>query len=90
MNNTIDIIKTYDLYKKDTDILTGDTEDMQRLKDIIFEGLNETERRIILLYAELGTQRKVAEALGVSLFVINREIRRIREEIKDSYDKRNS
>ena len=67
-------------YKPDTSIWRIDDNKMHRLKNVI-QDLNEIDRRIILLYAETGSQREVAKALGVSVATTNGIIKRIREEI---------
>lgn len=68
-------------YQPDTDIFSDEDERVSKLKDIIFNRLTEIDRRVILLYAELQSQRKVAKILGVSASTVNILIRRIRKEI---------
>lgn len=73
--------RIFEEYKPDTDIFTKDDELIGKLKDIIFNRLSEIDRRVILLYAEMHSQRKVARLLGVSPSTVNILIRRIRKEI---------
>lgn len=68
-------------YQPDNDIFSEEPEVVAKLKDVIFNRLSEIDRRVILLYAELQSQRKVAKLLGVSASTVNILIRRIRKEI---------
>ena len=68
-------------YQPDNDIFSEEDEVVAKLKDVIFNRLSEIDRRVILLYAELQSQRKVAKLLGVSASTVNILIRRIRKEI---------
>lgn len=70
-------------YAPATDIMTDEDESMTKLKMIVYSGLTTAERNTILLYSELGTQRKLGHALGVSPSTANHEISRIRKKIKD-------
>ncbi len=56
---------------------------LNRIKHIIFEELSETDKRVLLLYAELQSQREVGRKLGVSASTVNILIRKIRKEIMD-------
>lgn len=69
-------------YEPNDDIMCEDDESMNKLKHIIFDRLPEVDKRVILLYAELQSQRKVAEKLGVSPSTAYILISRIRNEIK--------
>ena len=78
MKNLNKILKDYE---PDTDIFSDEDEVVAKLKDIIFNRLSEIDRRVIILYAEEQSQRKVAKILGVSASTVNILIRRIRKEI---------
>lgn len=58
------------------------------LKEVIFQDLTEIDRRIILLYAELGSQRKMGKLMGLSPASINKIIKQIREKIYEYMDER--
>lgn len=77
-------------YLPDDDIMSEEDFRVNALKHIIYERLSETDKRVILLYAELGSQREVGRKLGVSASTVNILIKRIREDIlkyfKNQYD----
>ena len=68
-------------YLPDDDIMSEEEFRVNALKHIIYERLSETDKRVILLYAELGSQREVGRKLGVSASTVNILIKRIREDI---------
>lgn len=57
---------------------------MTRLKKAVWN-LDEVEKRCLILYAELGSQREVAKRLKVSPATVNHLIKKIRDEIKEYY-----
>lgn len=63
-----------------------DDEYFYNLKDII-NNLPETDRAILILYADLQSMDKVAERLGVSKSTIYVNIKRIREQINEEMKK---
>lgn len=63
------------------DIFNEDTALLSVVKGIIFNDLSEAERRVLLLYSELGTQRDVAKELNVSASSINIYLKKIRAKI---------
>lgn len=77
----IDIDKILEEYKPDNSIFTEEDEHINKLKNIIYS-LTEPEKRIILLYAELGTFRKLGKELGVSTSSAYLKIKDIRNKIK--------
>lgn len=81
--NEVDITEIEQDYYPYFDIFTEEQNKTYRLKYIVANQLSEVERRIILLYAELGSQREVAAKLGVSLATINIYITAIRKKIKE-------
>lgn len=72
-----------DMYKPSDDIFCEDSEKFRRLKHLIYNKLSETERRIILAYTELGNLRDTAKLFRVSTTTIYKEIKKIREKIKN-------
>ena len=81
--DTLQIKDILDEYKEDTDIFTEEPERIKKIKNIIWNLLTETERRIILLYAERGSMRKVAKELRCSASTVYIEIAKIRTKIKE-------
>lgn len=81
--NDIDIDDIKSEYEPVYDIFTNERDITYRIKRIIHNDLTETERRIILLYADQMSQRKVANALGVSTSLANIKINEIRMKIID-------
>lgn len=73
-------------YLPDDDLFSSEDARMNALKHIIYEKLSETDKRVILLYAELGSQREVGRKLGVSASTVNILIKRIRNEILKHLD----
>lgn len=76
MVNLKEIFEEYSL----EDTLVFDDQD--NLKYIVWNILDETERRVILLYAELGNMRDVAKEMKVSASTICIYINKIRNKIK--------
>ena len=72
-------------YKPDPTIWRQDTPRVHLLKKIVFEKLDQADRTLILIYAELRSTRKMAEKFQVSQMTIQRQITRIRKIIKDEY-----
>lgn len=81
----LNIKKVIEEYQPDCDIFSQEDESVAKLKDIIFNRLSEIDKRVILLYAEVQSQRKVAKILGVSPGTVNKLIKRIREDILKWY-----
>lgn len=77
-------------YLPDDDIMSEEEFRVNAIKHIIYDKLSETDKRVILLYAELGSQREVGRKLGVSASTVNILIKRIRKDIlkyfKNQYD----
>lgn len=83
----IDIQTIEEDYEPVFDIFSEEDEKIYRLKWIIKNVLTEPERRIILLYSELQSQRKTAVALDCSVPTLIKKIRRIKAKIKDELKK---
>lgn len=58
------------------------------LKTVIFEDLTEVERRVILLYVELQSQRKLGKLMGLSAATVNKILKDIKKKIYDNLDRR--
>lgn len=84
----MDLNKLYDEYAIDKDVFNEESQKVKVLKDIIFNNLNELDKRIILLYAEEGSMRRVAKHLGVSVATAYHTISRIRDKILEEYGSR--
>lgn len=82
--NKIDIKALEEEYKPNGSIWNEDDGKIHRLKTIVRD-LEETDKRIILLYAELQSQRKVAKLLGISTSLVNIKVNEIRRKILDEY-----
>lgn len=68
-------------YQPIEDCTMEDGDLMVYLKEILYTKLHQYERNIILLYAELKSQREVAKQLCVSPATANIKIRQIRNKI---------
>ena len=69
-------------YAASGDIMDGD-DLMASLKTAV-AGLPQTDRVVMLLYADCGSYRELGRLLGVSHMTVRREIQRIRREILDN------
>ena len=81
----MDSFNIYDVERKYApidDVLSEDDINVHRLKKIVYTRLNETDRRIILAYAEIGNIRDTARLFRVSPTTIWLRIQGIRNEIK--------
>lgn len=76
----------YSDYLPDDSVFSEETEEINHLKHIIFDKLTESERRIIILYTELQSVRKVAKLLFISPSSAWNEISRIKKKILQIYD----
>lgn len=63
------------------DVFSDEPDIVSDVKDIVYHKLDEVDKRCILLYAELGTYRKLAKELGVSVSSAFFKIRDIRGKI---------
>lgn len=72
------------------DIFTDEPNLTYQIKRIIFEELDITERRIILLYADKGSMRETGKALGISTSKTHQLIQSIREKIKSKLNEHNN
>lgn len=78
---SLDIYSLEDEYKPSNDIFDEDDILYKKLKKIIQDTLDDTERRILITYAELGNYRDTAKVFSVSTTTIFNKIRDIRIKI---------
>lgn len=78
---SFNIYEVLDEYKPYDDIFCEDDITISKIKKIIQNDLNETERRIILSYAELGNLRDTAALFKVSTTTIWNQIKQIKIKI---------
>lgn len=85
-SNKIDtkwIYQIEDKYKPSDDIFCEDDILYYSLKKALQETLNETERRIIISYAELGNIKDTAKLFKVSPTTIWKQIKTIQRKVKE-------
>lgn len=68
-------------YKPTDDIFNQEDELINNLKHIIYLKLNEVDKRIILMYAELKSLRKLGMELGISVSSAWIKVNEIRDKI---------
>lgn len=85
-NEPINIKEILDEYKPDNDIFTDEDYKLNKLKNIVYNNLNEVDRRIILMYAESGSLRQLGKELGVCASTALNKINEIRKKIYDKYN----
>lgn len=78
---SFNIYDVLDEYKPSDDIFCEDDITIIKIKKIIQNDLNETERRIILSYAEIGNIRDTAKLFKVSPSTIWNKIKQIKIKI---------
>lgn len=72
-------------YAPDNTIFSKETPEINKIKNIIYNDLDEVDRRIIILYAELGSLRALGKELGVSASSAWLKIKSIKQKITDIY-----
>lgn len=70
-----------EIYKPDDSIFSEELSSVHKLKHIIYTRLKESDKRIILLYAEYGSVRQVAKMLHISLSTMYAQLDRIKKTI---------
>jgi DNA-directed RNA polymerase specialized sigma subunit len=73
-------------YAWEFDMFSDAPERTELLKEIVATRLNEVDRTIILLYAEIQSTRKLGKRMGMSMMTVWREIQRIKAEVITIYD----
>lgn len=79
-----DVQVDLDEYRPDDSIWTEDDSKMVFLKHII-DDLPSPQKRIILIYAEVASYKKVAKLLGVSHITVGNMIKEIKRKIYEQY-----
>ena len=77
----LDIKEILEDYQPSDDIFNDEDELTNKLKHIIYLKLNEVDKRIILMYAELKSLRKLGMELGISVSSAWLKIKEIRDKI---------
>ena len=77
----LDIKEILEDYQPSDDIFNDEDELINKLKHIIYLKLNEVDKRIILMYAELKSLRKLGMELGISVSSSCIKINEIRDKI---------
>ena len=75
-----------DYRMSDEGIFNTEDDRIRIVKEIVWKKLSEVDRRVIILYAELGSQRKLGEELGLSASTCNKLIKGIRRKIYEYMD----
>lgn len=70
-------------YQPDRTIWNEDDPRIDRIKNIIFDKLTLTERRIILIYSETASMREVGKRFGISTSKTYQLINEIRKKIRN-------
>ena len=73
-------------YAWEFDMFIEAPERTELLKEIVATRLNEVDRTIILLYAEIQSTRKLGKRMGMSMMTVWREIQRIKAEVITIYE----
>lgn len=74
-------------YRYDPSIFCNEPEKVRLVKKIIDERLEDWERVVIILYADCGSLRKLAERFGMSHTTLAGFVREIKAKILDEYNK---
>ena len=80
-----DIEQIIDNYKPNEDPFDEDDENVRIIKQIIFKDLNDIEKRLIILYTEYSSFRKVAKMLNISTSTVYIYVNNIRKKIKHRF-----
>ena len=79
----VNVSDMFEEFKENKDIF-NDEEDLVKItKYIIWNKLDDTERRVLLLYVEIGNLRDTAKILNVSTSTVCNFIREIKNKIKE-------
>lgn len=70
-------------YAPNDDIFTEEDPKVNYIKHLVYEELSDPAKKILLLYAELGSLRKVGKYLGVSATTVYWYIKALRKTIKE-------
>lgn len=84
--NKLNIKEILEDYQPSDDIFNDEDELVNKLKHIIYK-LNEVDKRIILMYAELKSLRKLGLELGISVSSAWIKVNEIRDKIYKELEK---
>lgn len=87
MTNDCDIVTLYRQAVEDYRRTNDDDDETTTLKHVVLSMLPPADRAIIILYAELGSYRKLGTIMGLSHNTVRKEVLRIRKEIITLYEK---
>lgn len=91
MSNEKELARSYksirEDYTFDPSIFSGEDGRVALVKYIINHRIPEVDRILILLYTDCHSLRKLGDRLGLSHQTCAKEIRRIRREIIDEYER---
>lgn len=87
MTNDCDIVTLYRQAVEDYRRTDDDDDETMTLKQVVLSMLPPADRVIIILYAELGSYRKLGTLMGLSHNTVRKEVLRIRKEIITLYEK---
>ena len=87
MTNDCDIVTLYRQAVEDYRRIDADADATMTLKPVVLYMLPPPARAIIILYAELGSYRKLGTLMGLSHNTVRKEVLRIRKEIISLYEK---
>lgn len=73
-------------YAFDPSVFNADDERVRRIKYIIDTKLNQVDKTIILLYADLQSFRELGKLMGLSHTTIRKEVIRIKNYILNEYN----
>ena len=79
--NKLNIKEILEDYQPSDDIFNEEDELVNKLKHIIYLKLDEVDKRIILMYAELKSLRKLGLELGISVSSAWIKVNEIRDKI---------
>lgn len=85
LNFSSDIDKIVEEYMPNNDPFNEDTDQVHLLKTIISNDLSDVEKRLILLYTEYRSFRKVAKLLNISNSTVYNYISTIKKKIQSKY-----
>ena len=85
---TAELGRTYREIRRDfafnSDPFCEDDAKVRRVKWVVENRLTQADRTIILLYAEIGSYRKLGRRLGLSHTTVKNEVHRIRKIIQEN------
>ncbi len=74
-------------YRYDASIFSDEPQRTARVKWIVENRLTPVDRTLLLLYADCQSLRKLSERMHISHTLLGREIKRIRAQVLEEYNK---